>query len=170
MAKQPPKLKDPSTAAFLSWLVPGLGQVYQGRLVKGLLLWGALWGAFFYGLQLGEWKVVYLQWDRDNRRYAYLCQVFIGAAAVPALVQYMLKRSGRGPWWRGYQAAPDQETLDDLYRQLGRRFEIGTVYTMIAGLLNILVIYDAYAGAAYARLEEQEEEARGAGAKQEASA
>ena len=25
-------------------------------------------------------------------------------------------------------------------------FELGTLYTMIAGLLNVLVIYDAYAG------------------------
>jgi hypothetical protein len=29
---------------------------------------------------------------------------------------------------------------------LGEYFEIGTVFTVIAGLLNILAIYDAYGG------------------------
>jgi hypothetical protein len=31
-------------------------------------------------------------------------------------------------------------------RRLGRFFDIGTLYTMLAGLLNLLVIYDAWAG------------------------
>jgi hypothetical protein len=29
---------------------------------------------------------------------------------------------------------------------LGDRFEIGTVFTVIAGLLNVLAIYDAHGG------------------------
>jgi hypothetical protein len=29
---------------------------------------------------------------------------------------------------------------------LDERFELGTVFTVIAGLLNLLVIYDAYGG------------------------
>jgi hypothetical protein len=52
---------------------------------------------------------------------------------------------------------PDQQniSLDDLSdeldlinKQLHRFFELGTVYTMIAGLLNILAIYDAWGGPA----------------------
>ncbi len=30
--------------------------------------------------------------------------------------------------------------------QLGRAFDIGTLYTMLAGMLNILVVFDAWAG------------------------
>jgi hypothetical protein len=37
---------------------------------------------------------------------------------------------------------------DDWHRALHRYFELGTVYTMIAGLLNILAVYDAYGGPA----------------------
>jgi hypothetical protein len=29
---------------------------------------------------------------------------------------------------------------------LGKFYEIGTLYTMLAGMLNLLVIYDAWAG------------------------
>jgi hypothetical protein len=39
---------------------------------------------------------------------------------------------------------PDQ--LDTLHEKLHRYFELGTVYTMVAGLLNVLAIYDAWGG------------------------
>jgi len=32
------------------------------------------------------------------------------------------------------------------HRRLGRFFDIGTLYTMLAGMLNLLVVYDAWAG------------------------
>jgi hypothetical protein len=47
--------------------------------------------------------------------------------------------------------------LDRAHRELGGRFELGVVYTMIAGLLNILAIYDAYEGPAY---EDEEDESQ----------
>ena len=39
-----------------------------------------------------------------------------------------------------------RDQLADWHRRLGRFFEIGTLYTMLAGMLNLLVIYDAAAG------------------------
>src|SRR5271165_7489210 len=47
-------------AAVLSYLVPGLGQIYQGRVAKGLLFMVCLYGLFFYGMYLGSWSNVYL--------------------------------------------------------------------------------------------------------------
>ena len=38
------------------------------------------------------------------------------------------------------------EEMHQWHRQLHSNFEMGTVYTMIAGLLNVLVIFDAAAG------------------------
>lgn len=38
------------------------------------------------------------------------------------------------------------EQLSLWQRRLGRWFEFGTLYTMLAGMLNILAIYDAFAG------------------------
>jgi hypothetical protein len=43
----------------------------------------------------------------------------------------------------------EQSDLDRAHRELGGRFELGVVYTMIAGLLNILAVYDAFEGPAY---------------------
>lgn len=46
--------------------------------------------------------------------------------------------------------------LDLAHRELGSRFELGVVYTMIAGLLNILAIYDALEGPAYGDDEDED--------------
>lgn len=44
---------------------------------------------------------------------------------------------------------PDHETLEGLHADLGKKFTLAEVFTWIAGLLNILAIWDAYAGPAY---------------------
>jgi hypothetical protein len=49
--------------------------------------------------------------------------------------------------------------LERAHEQLGTWFELGVVYTMIAGLLNILAIYDALEGPAYADEETDEHNA-----------
>ena len=42
------ELKDPVVAAFLAWLIPGAGHLYQGRIGKGLLFMTCILGTFFY--------------------------------------------------------------------------------------------------------------------------
>jgi hypothetical protein len=44
--------------------------------------------------------------------------------------------------------------LNGLHPRLGKLVEIGTIYTTVAGLLNILAIYDAYEGPAYQELDD----------------
>jgi len=51
-------------------------------------------------------------------------------------------------------AEPTQLVLNSLQTRLGKLVEIGTIYTTVAGLLNILAIYDAYEGPAYQDFEE----------------
>src|SRR5437763_670048 len=51
----PPHRPDPF-AALLSYLVPGLGQIYQGRVGKGVLFLVCLYALFFYGMFLGRWS------------------------------------------------------------------------------------------------------------------
>ena len=45
---------------------------------------------------------------------------------------------------RAHQNAPHE--LDEWHREYHGFFELGTVFTMIAGLLNILAIFDAAGG------------------------
>ena len=51
---------------------------------------------------------------------------------------------------RNWFAVPlDAKVENDLYRRLGRKYHIALVFTWVAGLLNILAIWDAVEGPAY---------------------
>lgn len=166
------ELKDPALAAFLAWLVPGLGHIYQGRVAKGILFFVCIMSTFVYGLYLGGnselgWgRVVYASWRPGDRRLPYLCQVCAGLPALPALVQASRVRSGKPPLANGFMAPPwlgdrapqGEYTVNELHLALHRFFELGTVFTMVAGFLNVLAIYDAWGGPMFAEEEEEEEE------------
>ena len=49
----PPPVKLDYVAGLLSYLIPGLGQLTQGRVRKGLLFLVCLYTLFFYGMYLG---------------------------------------------------------------------------------------------------------------------
>jgi hypothetical protein len=177
-------LRNPALAAVLSWAVPGLGQIYQGRTTKGGLFMAAILSTFVVGLWLGGGKVVYASWKPGDTRWAFVCQAGVGLVAMPAVVQsakllgparqplvlngFMAPPLAPGQYVsRGYadrlsRHDPDiqaddffdkpplkqfrRDQLAQWHRTLGKFFEIGTLYTMLAGMLNLLVIYDAWAG------------------------
>ena len=161
----PPVQLDP-LAGFLSYLIPGLGQVYQGRTGKGLLFFAGLYLLFFYGMWMGQWRNVWLP-DVSNLpqleiagsqlkgvpsalwyRPQFMGQFWIGVAAWPAVVQYVNydRTKNTGPIFGKFERTPMEDELNDLQRKASKRWDLGWVYTVIAGVLNLLVIYDAFAG------------------------
>jgi len=150
-------LKDPNLAALLAWLVPGLGHLYQGRTAKGVLFMVCILATFFYGLFISDGRAVYAWGGTDDYRLPYLCQLCVGLPATPALLQSYLVKNGKDPVLGGLMRPPtDSRELDQWYKELHRYLELGIVYTMIAGLLNVLAIYDAWGGPV--QLEDEEDD------------
>ncbi|MEX2187673.1 MAG: DUF6677 family protein [Pirellulales bacterium] len=158
-------LRDRSLAALFAWLLPGAGHAYQRRWGKSILFFTCVMGTFLFGMYLGSGKVVYAAWGKtsDERRLPYLLQVGVGLPAMPALVQanfasrpfgsFMAPPKFPGPNEPRFVARDlpngDVEYYKDelaYWSLVIDDFELGTVYTMIAGLLNVLAIYDAWAG------------------------
>jgi hypothetical protein len=158
-------LKDPRLAAFLAWLVPGLGHFYQGRTAKGVLFLVCILGTFLYGLYIGDGRVVYASTPNILTRWQYLFQLGVGLPATPALVQRARMEDGKGPLpllgdvMRPPRMQGDFDSTDLSNHQVKHpdevakwnhdsadMFEMGTVYTIVAGLLNLLVICDAFGG------------------------
>lgn len=52
-------------------------------------------------------------------------------------------------FWDWYQVPLEDEAIQELNRRLGRRYEIALLFTWVAGLLNLLAIWDAFEGPAY---------------------
>lgn len=141
-------LKDPLLAAFLALLVPGWGHFYQGRTAKGCLFLICILGTFIYGWNLGGCKVVYASWRPADKRWQYFCQMWVGVAAWPAAVQTGFNQP-LGDFMRQPEISPfvrGTNELDEWNNTYHGNFELGTVFTMIAGLLNILAIFDAAGG------------------------
>jgi hypothetical protein len=161
----PPVKLDPLAALF-SYLIPGMGQVYQGRVGKGLLFFFGLYLLFFYGMWMGHWRNVWLPDAQPlpaagvagqnlggvakaiSYRPQFLAQFWIGIAAWPAVQQYITydPTEEEGPIFGKFQRMPGEPELNDLQRNSSKRWDLGWVYTVIAGVLNLLVIYDAFAG------------------------
>lgn len=147
-------LKDPLVAGVLAWLIPGLGHLYQGRTAKGILFMACILGTFAYGVFIGGSQVVYASLrPQDHYRLPYIPQVCVGLPALPALVQHFRVEKGNPPLWDGWMAPPGvtaqngpMSELDRLQANPGLDFDLGTTFTMIAGLLNVLAIYDAARG------------------------
>ncbi|MEK6234621.1 MAG: hypothetical protein N2C14_07900 [Planctomycetales bacterium] len=163
-------LKNPVAAFLLAWLIPGAGHFYQGRVFKGAIFSLCILGTFLTGVllggdsEIGRGRVVYVNWPEERslpnfaERPFYACQLCAGAVATPAMIQ---AKNPADPPLGKFMAPPNElngESLNDLNRKLGRRWELGTVFTVIAGLMNILAIYDACCGPVTAVEESKPEE------------
>jgi hypothetical protein len=156
-------------AAFLSYLVPGLGQILQGRVGKGVLFLICIYVLFFYGLFLGGGQNVYLPRAKTQPdvnlagvkvpkpiayRVPFLGQFWVGVVAWPAIYQYAMYDEREDvdridPIFRRFMRAPTEEDLNIAQNEGDKTWDLGWVYTVIAGVLNILVIYDALVGPAF---------------------
>ena len=165
------ELKDPLVAGVLAYLWPGAGHWYQGRHAKAVLLMVCILGLFFYGFYLGRGRIVYFGGIEDAaagpgirgrltsiiNRLPFICQFPIGIPALPALFQMNAPRDfnkdvfDRSNW---YAPPRDERELHVMHKELDRYFELARLFTSVAGLLNVLAIYDAVKGPAYARLKE----------------
>jgi hypothetical protein len=150
-------------AAFLTWLFPGLGHWYQGRYFKSLVFASSVIGLYLVGMWIGKSQVVYWTWvnplkDSENFRLSFVFQSFVGGLSMPGLFQGLLSYLGKPPILGGWMAAPSQDLVNGLYPRIGRLVEIGTVYTAVAGLLNLLAMMDAYGGPIRYRIEEESSE------------
>lgn len=140
-------LRQPALAAFWAWLWPGAGHLYQRRYAKGVLLMVCILSTYCYGLMMAGGRVVYLSWTKTEKRWQYVCQLGVGLPALPALIQAGRRAQHAEPWLGGIMAPPVNEgQLSQWHLEHKLFFDLGTLYTMIAGLLNVLAIYDAYAG------------------------
>jgi TM2 domain-containing membrane protein YozV len=151
---RPVDLKNRHLALVLAWLVPGLGHIYQGRTGKGILYGSCILSLFLVGLAVGDWKVVYWRWQNpvantETFCFPYLFQFWTGLVALPALIQSTLTWYGRDLILWDFMSVPEQNKINGLFKPLGKFVEIGSLYTMVAGLLNILAMYDAFEGPAH---------------------
>ncbi|MGL4594622.1 MAG: DUF6677 family protein [Thermoguttaceae bacterium] len=155
------QLRNLFVAGLLTWLLPGAGHYYQGRIPKAILFFLCVVPTFFVGCFLGSSaevglaRNVYYSWRQQDKRLFFIPQACLGMAAIPAFLQAMQLQSGHAPFFGTFMAPPQLEendrtgvapTLASIVQRRHFLFELGTYLTVIAGLMNLLVFFDAIDG------------------------
>jgi hypothetical protein len=117
-ASPPQAAANPALCAGLSWLVPGLGHARAGQKDKGMLMGAAVAIVFALGLLFSMGHAV----DRAQTSVWWIGQnLFGGGSLFAALVT--------GPW--RMESAP-------------ANLDLGIVLCTVAGLMNLVVMVDAF--------------------------
>ncbi|MBL8749472.1 MAG: hypothetical protein JNK78_09955 [Planctomycetes bacterium] len=113
-----PPVADPALCAALSWLVPGLGHARAGQRSKGMLLGIAVTAVWLLGLVTSGGHAI----DRANASVWWMGEnLFGGGSLFAALVT--------GPW--AMLSEPPN-------------LQLGIVLCTVAGLMNLVVMVDAF--------------------------
>jgi hypothetical protein len=108
-------------ACLLAWLLPGAGHLYLRRPAKGLILLGAITTLFVLGVFQDARLQPYMGFDDPLAMLRSLAQMAMG---LPYFLARLL----------GFEAG----------LVVSVTHEYGNTFTEVGGLLNILVIIDAY--------------------------
>jgi hypothetical protein len=108
-------------ACLLAWLFPGAGHLFLRRTAKGFILMGAIGALFVLGVAMDSRLSVSLGFDDVLASLFSLAQMAVGAPYVVARAL-------------GYEMGDVRSVT----------FEYGNTFTAVAGLLNILVVLDAW--------------------------
>ena len=137
-------------AFIVAWLWPGGGHLVLGEKTRGLLVMGGILVLFLGGVFIGGLDVV----DRRNDRLWFIAQAGAGPIAfVTDFARGRLLDDGRvgtmlpTPATRLAPGGPvRQKTMVNSHKSIGHINEIGTLFCALAGLMNIVVMLDAFAG------------------------
>jgi hypothetical protein len=126
---------SPVAALVLAWAIPGAGHAYGGRWGKAGLFFGCIVGLLIAGMILGGGTVF------SPHELWYAAQVWAGGPtlALTPISQYLSAHQG----------------ID----YADRLRETGTLYTAVAGFLNLLIMMDAYLKMAYPHGKAEKEKA-----------
>jgi hypothetical protein len=114
---------NPWVIGFIAWLVPGLGHILQGRTLRGTLGGLTILSMFILGIIIGG-HIYGLRETNEG-----LLSSLFGLCDLGSGILYFLSRFAG----LAVNERPEQATA-----------EYGSVFLMVAGLLNLILALDAF--------------------------
>ena len=111
-------------AGLLAWLIPGAGHFYLGLRKRAALLFVCIEVSFIIGLYIGTVRII----DPGRNLLWFSAQIFAG---LNTIVAHM---------WASHLASPYPGSSEMLVRDWS--YSMGVLYTGVAGLLNLLAVFD----------------------------
>ena len=112
-----------------AWFIPGVGHLMQRKWIRAVLMGGAVWACFFIGLAMGGHM-----YDLSN-----------GSSTSSVLLQVppMIANLGMGALYI-ISWLLDIGFAEDPVKAARVTYEYGNTFLLIGGLLNYLVMLDAF--------------------------
>jgi len=120
-------------AGFLAWLVPGLGHIYLGHRVRGIICLVTITLTFWTGVAIGGVQGTV---DPRERTLWFMAQLCTGGNTLAAYGLHQAVEPHANE-----SSATVQRPAAVLAQWLSS--DVGVHYTGVAGLLNLLIILDA---------------------------
>jgi TM2 domain-containing membrane protein YozV len=130
-------------AGALGWIWPGLGHLRNGEGRRGRLVMLGVVGLFLLGVLIGGVDCV----DRREDGLWFVAQAGAGpiAFATDAANTYLLKSGRMGELLSTVQPN-GSVTQVNVFRSVGVVNDMGTLFTAMAGLMNLAAVLDAMRG------------------------
>lgn len=149
----------PYLAAILAWLIPGAGHIYIGQRTRGIIIFVTIAATFWTGVAFGGVMTV----DYQNQRWWFAAQMCTG---IHGLVGWYRQDAKYDDLWadllededfqrqrESYRGQADplllrQTYMDKIMEAKGVALvapteTIARAYAGVAGLLNVMCIFDA---------------------------
>ena len=142
MATEPTNTFNP-LAAILGWILPGLGHYVIGERARGALVLSGVAFLWVSGLLIGGIDSV----DRDEDKLWFYAQAGSGPIAfvVDGLNRNLLKSGNMGELIDAPNPSGDSANAKQVssFKSVAQMNEYGTLFTALAGLMNIVALLDA---------------------------
>ena len=137
-------------AAALAWLIPGAGHVYLGRAKRGIIIFITIGATFWAGVAMGG----VLTCDARYERWWFAAEMLggvhgaVGWARQNRVYAETDRQVGSAPVGRTIRPDEHRMMVDDILSQRGVTLVYpvdiaARAYAGIAGLLNLLCVFDA---------------------------
>lgn len=131
-------------------LFPGLGHMLTGERTRGLYVASGIMGLFVSGLLVGGISTI----DAKENRVWFIGQALVGPATflVDFVHQHHFKvldpktKQLRSPYpgeGRGADGVAINSGTPPYVKSIGKMNELGTLFSTVAGMINVIVILDA---------------------------
>lgn len=132
-------------AAVAAWILPGLGHLILGQRRRAAVLAAAVGGLWLLGVLIGGIGVIdhqdYSEGSRVKFSLWFLGQMLTGPSIAADAYHQHLKATSQRLF--GHLPQPQDKPRPVYVPSFGHVSETGTLFTALAGMLNLLVIIDA---------------------------
>jgi hypothetical protein len=135
---------SPTLVAVCAWLIPGSGYFLLGERVRGIIVGVTIFALFLAGIVVGGIRIMDPPgWNSDDQQQSIISTFVDSPVGQLSDKPWYVGQILCGPVTVAASAVSIHLAEGGVPSSHSRSWEIGALYTAVAGMLNLLVIIDS---------------------------